>query len=105
MFNMFLLSVVLVVYHIIQMQANMCDAEILLLDILMKKIMSMVSYKDRSIWINSCLFCSGIYEAEQSTEGYEFVSTCYKPKSFQLYQLIEPIKDNYQQTNTTRPST
>lgn len=45
----------------------------------------------------------GIYEAEQSSEGYEFVSTCYKPKSFQLYQLMEPIKENYQQTNETRP--
>ena len=47
---------------------------------------------------------SGIYEAEQSAEGYEFVSTCYKPKSFQLYQLIEPIKENYQQTNHSRSS-
>ncbi|CAF0873416.1 unnamed protein product [Adineta steineri] len=47
----------------------------------------------------------GIYEAEQSSEGYEFVSTCYKPKSFQLYQLMEPIKENYQQTNQTRPVT
>ncbi|CAF1022702.1 unnamed protein product [Rotaria sordida] len=47
----------------------------------------------------------GIYEAEQSSEGYEFVSTCYKPKSFQLYQLIEPIKENYQQTYLNRLST
>ena len=48
---------------------------------------------------------SGIYEAEQSSEGYEFVSTCYKPKSFQLYQLLEPIKENYLQTNESRPTT
>ncbi|CAF0984238.1 unnamed protein product [Adineta steineri] len=47
----------------------------------------------------------GIYEAEQSSEGYEFVSTCYKPKSFELYQLMDPIKENYQQTNLTRPLT
>ena len=47
----------------------------------------------------------GIYEAEQSAEGYEFISTCYKPKSFQLYQLMEPIKENYEQTNSTRPKT
>jgi hypothetical protein len=47
----------------------------------------------------------GIYEAEQSSECYEFVSTCYKPKSFQLYQLMDPIKENYQQTNATRSST
>ncbi|CAF0973880.1 unnamed protein product [Rotaria magnacalcarata] len=44
----------------------------------------------------------GIYEAEQSAEGYEFVSTCYKPKSFQLYQLMEPIKENYEQTHLNR---
>ncbi|CAF4221574.1 unnamed protein product [Rotaria socialis] len=44
----------------------------------------------------------GIYEAEQSPEGYEFVSTCYKPKSFQLYQLMEPIKENYEQTHLNR---
>jgi hypothetical protein len=44
----------------------------------------------------------GIYEAEQSPEGYEFVSTCYKPKSFQLYQLLEPIKENYLQTEQNR---
>jgi hypothetical protein len=47
----------------------------------------------------------GIYEAEQSSEGYEFVSTCYKPKSFQLYQIMDPIKENYQQTSSTRPLT
>ncbi|CAF3028040.1 unnamed protein product [Rotaria sp. Silwood2] len=47
----------------------------------------------------------GIYEAEKSAEGYEFVSTCYKPKSFQLYQLLEPIKENYQQTHFNRSST
>ncbi|CAF2675522.1 unnamed protein product [Rotaria sp. Silwood2] len=47
----------------------------------------------------------GIYEAEQSSEGYEFVSTCYKPKSFQLYQLMEPIKENYQQTYLNRSLT
>ncbi|CAF3184059.1 unnamed protein product, partial [Rotaria sp. Silwood2] len=46
-----------------------------------------------------------IYEAEKSAEGYEFVSTCYKPKSFQLYQLLEPIKENYQQTHLNRSST
>jgi hypothetical protein len=39
---MFFLLVVRVVYHIIQMQQNMFDVEILLLDILMKKIMSTV---------------------------------------------------------------
>jgi hypothetical protein len=50
-------------------------------------------------------FSVGIYESEQSAEGYEFVSTCYKPKSFQLYQLMEPIKENYEKTNLTRPST
>ena len=51
------------------------------------------------------LFFLGIYEAEPSAEGYEFVSTCYKPKSFQLYQLMDPIKENYEQTNSTRPAT
>ena len=30
---------------------------------------------------------SGIYEAEQSAEGYEFVSTCYKPKSFSTLSI------------------
>ena len=47
----------------------------------------------------------GIYEAEQSAEGYEFVSTCYKPKSFQLYDLLDPIRENYLQTNQTRSET
>ncbi|CAF0887766.1 unnamed protein product [Rotaria sordida] len=47
----------------------------------------------------------GIYEAEQSVEGYEFISTCYKPKNFQLYKLLESIKENYQQTNVNRLST
>ncbi|CAF4082031.1 unnamed protein product, partial [Rotaria sordida] len=46
-----------------------------------------------------------IYEAEQSVEGYEFISTCYKPKNFQLYKLLESIKENYQQTNVNRLST
>jgi hypothetical protein len=54
--------------------------------------------------LNSNIFL-GIYEAEKSSEGFEFVSTCYKPKSFQLYQLMEPIKENYEQTNLTRSST
>ncbi|CAF3180281.1 unnamed protein product [Rotaria socialis] len=47
----------------------------------------------------------GIYEAEQSVEGYEFVSTCYKPKNFQLYELLKSIKENYEQTNSSRSST
>lgn len=45
----------------------------------------------------------GVYEVEESQEGYEFVSTCYKPKNFQLYKLIKPIKENYLRTNLIRP--
>ncbi|CAF1302093.1 unnamed protein product, partial [Didymodactylos carnosus] len=40
----------------------------------------------------------GIYEVEQSNEGFEFVSTCFKPKSFELYKIINSIKQSYQQT-------
>lgn len=58
-------------------------------------------YNENTLWIE-VLFL-GIYEAEQASEGYEFISTCYKPKSFELYQLLEPIKENYQETNANRP--
>ncbi|CAF1549621.1 unnamed protein product, partial [Didymodactylos carnosus] len=43
----------------------------------------------------------GIYEVEQSNEGFEFVSTCFKPKSFELYNIVDSIKQNYQQTKSS----
>ena len=58
-----------------------------------------------STWFFFRYFFKGIYEAERSAEGFEFVSTCYKPKNFQLYHLLEEIRENYQSTNETRSLT